>query len=55
MEGLNCQDIQASAGFYGGLMWSMVTCRSAAFGDTPESETPVSSLFLLRPQLSGQG
>lgn len=36
-------------------MRSTVTCRSAAFGATPESETPVSSLFLLCPQLSGQG
>lgn len=36
-------------------MWSTVTRRSAAFGETPESETPVSSLFLLCPQLSGQG
>lgn len=40
LEGLNHQDIKASAHFYGGLMWSTVTCHSAAFGDTPESETP---------------
>lgn len=55
LEALNRQDIKASARFYGALMWSTVTCHSAAFGDTPESETPVSSLFLLHPQLSGQG